>query len=155
MQIRMTDVFMNGQNDEKTAKATGIIHARGFCCLHGLLVDVNLFSVYNPHPTRGIRGLAPLEVVVDVAVRRFGCGLFNAYGFVVKAERVALGRGRWCDFAEEVERVLFGFAVIFEYIIITVVKQIVGAFPISVPKTKRFIIVCYDFPFVTFITIKK
>ena len=81
---------MNGLNDEKTAKATDIIHARGFCCLHGLLVDVNLFSVYNPHPTRGIRGLAPLEVVVDAAVRRFGRGLFNAYGFVVKAERVAL-----------------------------------------------------------------
>lgn len=65
-------------------------NARGFCCLHGLLVDVNLFSVYNPYPARGIRGLAPLEVVVDVTVCRFGRGLLNAYGFVVKAERVAL-----------------------------------------------------------------
>ena len=115
--------LLNGQNDEKTAKATDIIHARGFCCLHGLLVDVNLFSVYNPHPTRGIRGLAPLEVVVDVAVRRFGRGLFNAYGFVVKAERIALGRGRWCDFAEEVERSIPGIlSVIFESYSI-VIKQ--------------------------------
>lgn len=115
--------LLNGQNDKKTAKATDIIHARGFCCLHGLLVDVNLFSVYNPHPTRGIRGLAPLEVVVDVAVRRFGRGLFNAYGFVVNAERVSLGRGHWCDFAEEVERSIPGIlSVIFESYSI-VIKQ--------------------------------